>query len=483
MAALATMLVRYRRFRHILIFEHRAWPDRLSFALGLGIPLVGGRRGAAAPRLQRRRPDARGRVPGRPDRRPVRRRDGRRAGRPAAALRGRVHRAALRHRLRLRRRRPARALPEGSHLALLAVRLHRRSTRRAWQMLRTLRVDWQVVLLLGADRPRAAAPGARARALGEHQRLFVLPPTSPSLDARVVLLATVLGVATPIKIWNNARIEHRLQEQEKLLLAAKIDALANQINPHFLFNTLTSISSLIRTQPETARMLITKLSGLLRRLMRSTDHFVTLREELESIDEYLDIEVVRFGPQLKVRQAHQPRHARRHRAEHDPAAARRELDQARAGAQDRRRAHHDQHRPAGRPHDHRGARRRARDDGRAARARVRRRHRPEQRQRAAAHDLRRQAASCSSRAFPDRARGPASRFRSWPFRNASQPNMDLRAVLVDDEQLARDELGYLLGQHRRRRGHRAGRQRRRGARDRSTACSPMSCSSTSRCPG
>src|SRR5207342_1967303 len=93
---------------------------------------------------------------------------------------------------------------------------------------------------------------------------------------------------------------HRLQEQEKLLLAAKIEALANQINPHFLFNTLTSISSLIRTQPDTARMLITKLSGLLRRLMRSTDHFVSLREELESIDEYLDIETIRFGPQLRV---------------------------------------------------------------------------------------------------------------------------------------------------------------------------------------
>jgi two-component system LytT family sensor kinase len=47
-------------------------------------------------------------------------------------------------------------------------------------------------------------------------------------------------------------------------------------------------------------MLINKLSGLLRRLMRSTDHFVTLREELDSIDEYLDIEAIRFGPQLKV---------------------------------------------------------------------------------------------------------------------------------------------------------------------------------------
>src|ERR1041385_4691116 len=42
MAALATMLVRYRRFRHILIFERRAWPDRLTFALSLGIPLASG---------------------------------------------------------------------------------------------------------------------------------------------------------------------------------------------------------------------------------------------------------------------------------------------------------------------------------------------------------------------------------------------------------------------------------------------------------
>src|SRR5499425_3221567 len=41
-AALATMLVRYRRFRHILIFERRAWPDRLTFALSFGIPLTGG---------------------------------------------------------------------------------------------------------------------------------------------------------------------------------------------------------------------------------------------------------------------------------------------------------------------------------------------------------------------------------------------------------------------------------------------------------
>ena len=114
-------------------------------------------------------------------------------------------------------------------------------------------------------------------------------------------VATVLCVATPIKIWNNARIEHRLQEQEKLLLAAQDRGAQEQINPHFLFNTLTSISSLIRSQPETARMVVHQLSALLRRLLREPDQFVTLREELEAIDEYLDIEVIRFGPQLRVR--------------------------------------------------------------------------------------------------------------------------------------------------------------------------------------
>jgi two-component system LytT family sensor kinase len=138
-----------------------------------------------------------------------------------------------------------------------------------------------------------------------HDRLFYLSPDSTGLSwmTLLVLLTTVLGVAIPIKIWNSARIEHRLAEQEKLLMTARVQALANQINPHFLFNTLTSISSLIRSQPETARVLIVKLSGLLRRLLRSQEQFVTLREELEAVDEYLDIERVRFGPSLIVEKA------------------------------------------------------------------------------------------------------------------------------------------------------------------------------------
>jgi two-component system LytT family sensor kinase len=175
--------------------------------------------------------------------------------------------------------------------------------RNVWRLVRRFQIDWVVVLLaapIGLEILRQML-GAR---FGEHRLFFLSPPTAWLFA--LVVLATVLCVAIPIKIWNSARIEHRLQEQEKLLMAARVEALASQINPHFLFNTLTSISSLIRSQPETARMLIVKLSGLLRRLLRSQEHFVTLREELEAIDEYLDIEAMRFGPKLIIEKSIDP---------------------------------------------------------------------------------------------------------------------------------------------------------------------------------
>jgi two-component system LytT family sensor kinase len=172
--------------------------------------------------------------------------------------------------------------------------------RNVWKLVRRFEIEW-VVILLAAPIGLEIVRQTLGRHFGE-ARIFYLsaPESSPHWLLALVILATVLSVAIPIKIWNSARIEHRLQEQEKLLMAARVEALASQINPHFLFNTLTSISSLIRSQPETARMLIVKLSGLLRRLLRSQEHFVTLREELEAIDEYLDIESIRFGPKLRI---------------------------------------------------------------------------------------------------------------------------------------------------------------------------------------
>jgi two-component system LytT family sensor kinase len=110
-----------------------------------------------------------------------------------------------------------------------------------------------------------------------------------------IYAASVTAIGIEIKIFNSVRIQIKLEEQERLLLHARMEALQNQINPHFLFNTLNSISSLVRFDPDTAREVISKLATILRRLLNSTDSFVPLREEVEFIDNYLDIEVVRFG--------------------------------------------------------------------------------------------------------------------------------------------------------------------------------------------
>jgi two-component system LytT family sensor kinase len=109
------------------------------------------------------------------------------------------------------------------------------------------------------------------------------------------VLSSVMCVAMAIKIWNNTRIEMNLEQNQQLLLKARMDALTSQINPHFLFNTLNTVSSLIRFDPDMARGVVVKLSNILRRLLRKHETFVPLREELDFIDDYLDIEVIRFG--------------------------------------------------------------------------------------------------------------------------------------------------------------------------------------------
>jgi two-component system LytT family sensor kinase len=110
-----------------------------------------------------------------------------------------------------------------------------------------------------------------------------------------IYAASVTAIGIELKIFNSVRIQIKLEEQERLLLHARMEALQNQINPHFLFNTLNSISSLVRFDPDMARDVIFKLATILRRLLNSTEAFAPLREEFEFIDNYLDIEVVRFG--------------------------------------------------------------------------------------------------------------------------------------------------------------------------------------------
>lgn len=117
--------------------------------------------------------------------------------------------------------------------------------------------------------------------------------------AIAVYLSSVFAVMLPLKVWNNARNEKKLEAQQLRLNEARLAALTSQINPHFLFNTLNSVSSLIRTNPDQARSVVYRLSSILRTLLRKTDNLTTLREELSFIDNYMMIEMVRFGDKLR----------------------------------------------------------------------------------------------------------------------------------------------------------------------------------------
>ena len=298
---LAVMVVRYHRFRDLLIHERRGWPMKFFFAISFGLVLTAG---VVARLLVRylglditlEGAFLAGLVTGPWGGALV----GAMLGTPALIAQ---QWAALPFAIGcgfaaggIREACPKEAIWRFSPFVLADV------PRYLWRFVRRFEVDWQLVLL--------AAPLALQllQQIIFHRwpaRIFALEPQN-TFQTIMVYLGTILCISTPIKIWNDARIEHRVREQEKLLMKARIDALTNQINPHFLFNTLASISSLVRTKPEAARTLILKLSNMLRRRLRHDEPFVTLREELASVDEYLDIETVRFGPQLRIEKAISP---------------------------------------------------------------------------------------------------------------------------------------------------------------------------------
>ena len=160
----------------------------------------------------------------------------------------------------------------------------RRSIRKSF-------IDWQTsffFLILGLEFVRIQLHRLFPR------RIFALDSNNGWVTL-AIYAGTVMSVAIALKVLNNVRIEMKLEQQERLLLQARMEALQSQINPHFLFNTLNSVSSLVRRDPDSAREMIVKLGNILRRLLRKGDSFVPLREEVEFLDDYLDIEVARFG--------------------------------------------------------------------------------------------------------------------------------------------------------------------------------------------
>jgi len=139
-------------------------------------------------------------------------------------------------------------------------------------------------------------------ALGDHPGYKEL--LQHSLSIRFSIAFLLLGCITMISIlWYNQleqkEYDQRKSNAEKLAREAELFKLRQQLQPHFLFNSLNSINALIGSRPEEARKMVQQLSDFLRGTLKKEEtQWVSLSEELQYLQLYLDIEKVRFGNRL-----------------------------------------------------------------------------------------------------------------------------------------------------------------------------------------
>ncbi|NVI91193.1 sensor histidine kinase [Actinomadura sp. BRA 177] len=113
--------------------------------------------------------------------------------------------------------------------------------------------------------------------------------------------AGLIRAAEEVAQWVDAQLElAELDHSRALLMEAEMRALRAQISPHFIYNSLTTIASFVRSDPERARELLLEFAGFTRYSFRRHGDFTTLAEELRSIDRYLLLQRARFGEELRV---------------------------------------------------------------------------------------------------------------------------------------------------------------------------------------
>ena len=127
---------------------------------------------------------------------------------------------------------------------------------------------------------------------------------SQSVPLRLAIGFLIIGCMALLSVlWytmkDQQENEQRKADAEKLAREAELYKLRQQLQPHFLFNSLNSINALIKLQPDQARKMIQQLSDFLRGTLKKEEHqWVSLNEELQHLQLYLDIEKVRFGHRL-----------------------------------------------------------------------------------------------------------------------------------------------------------------------------------------
>ncbi|HVI50170.1 MAG TPA: sensor histidine kinase [Candidatus Sulfotelmatobacter sp.] len=102
------------------------------------------------------------------------------------------------------------------------------------------------------------------------------------------------------RLLSNQILAGRYERQKQLLAQSEIKLLHAQVNPHFLFNTLNTLSAVIRQDPERARYLVQQFSTFFRKNLKRPSEEASLRDEIEHVNAYLQIELARFNDRLSV---------------------------------------------------------------------------------------------------------------------------------------------------------------------------------------
>ncbi|MEO1051724.1 MAG: histidine kinase [Bacteroidota bacterium] len=140
-------------------------------------------------------------------------------------------------------------------------------------------------------------PDSFERMLTSFKDVFLRAYFSRILD--FVVIFGLLKLVYDYKVFNQQKV--KLSGLENQLNLTKLEALKMQLNPHFLFNTLHAVHSLIGHDDSKARMITLKISNLLRKMLEQKNKYlVTLQEELDYLRDYLDIEQERFQDRLTI---------------------------------------------------------------------------------------------------------------------------------------------------------------------------------------
>ncbi|MGB1951552.1 MAG: sensor histidine kinase [Marinobacter sp.] len=128
----------------------------------------------------------------------------------------------------------------------------------------------------------------------------VLHPQPGMVDWQAIAKKLLLALLIALMVLRYFYLQHQWQQQREAEMQARLTALQARIHPHFLFNSMNTIASLIAVNPERAEDAVLDLSELFRASLRSGDRLISLKDELDLCRRYLDIEALRLGERLTL---------------------------------------------------------------------------------------------------------------------------------------------------------------------------------------